>query len=109
MRVFKDLGLVEYLGSGVLRILKVYPRDAFTFSRHFIRIAFPASKEALALECENAAAGRGLESGPESIRERVLLALAGSPLSKSGLAGTLGHKSASGKLTSGCVKCSRRG
>lgn len=26
MRIFKDLGMVEYLGSGMPRILKAYPR-----------------------------------------------------------------------------------
>jgi ATP-dependent DNA helicase RecG len=50
MRVFKDLELVEYLGSGMPRILKIYPRDAYDFSSHFIRAAFPMDPEALALE-----------------------------------------------------------
>ena len=52
MRVFKDLELVEYLGSGMPRILKAYPRTAYTFSSHFIRTAFPISKDAQALEKE---------------------------------------------------------
>ena len=42
MRVFRDLGLVEQLGSGVPRILETYPRDCFTFSDNFLRMAFPA-------------------------------------------------------------------
>ncbi|HHC25276.1 MAG TPA: winged helix-turn-helix transcriptional regulator [Desulfobacterales bacterium] len=50
MRVFKDLELVEYLGSGMPRILKAYPRESYTFSSHFIRTSFPISAEALALE-----------------------------------------------------------
>ncbi|MCF8167471.1 MAG: winged helix-turn-helix transcriptional regulator, partial [Rhodoferax sp.] len=52
MRVFKDLEMVGYLGSGMPRILKVYPREAYTFSSHFIRITFPISPEALKLERE---------------------------------------------------------
>jgi len=52
MRVFKDLDMVEYLGSGMPRILKAYSRDAYTFSSHFIRTAFHISQEALALEQE---------------------------------------------------------
>ena len=52
IRVFKDLELVEYLGSGMPRILKAYPRTAYTFSSHFIRTTFPISEEALALEKE---------------------------------------------------------
>lgn len=102
MRVFKDLGMVEYLGSGMPRIPKAYPRDSYSFSSHFVRTTFPMSKEALALEQEVAATDRrlcaGLESGLESIRERILSALTGHPLSKSGLARAIGQKSASGKL-----------
>jgi ATP-dependent DNA helicase RecG len=72
MRVFKDLDMVEYLGSGMPRILRAYPRDAYTFSSHFIRAAFPMSPEALALESEVAQiqpltpGTTGVESGVES-------------------------------------------
>lgn len=52
MRVFKDLEMVEYLGSGMPRILKAYSRDAYTFSSHFIRTTLPISQQALALERE---------------------------------------------------------
>ena len=41
MRVFKDVGLVEQLGSGMSRILKVYPKDIFDISEHFIKVVFP--------------------------------------------------------------------
>lgn len=41
MRVFKDIGLVEQLGSGMSRILKVYPKDIFEISDHFIKVIFP--------------------------------------------------------------------
>jgi len=40
MRVFKDLEMVEYLGSGVPRILRKYPRSVFIFTPNFIRIIF---------------------------------------------------------------------
>ena len=46
MRVFKDLGMVEYLGSGMPRILKVYPQKAFTFSSRFVRLCMPMAKVA---------------------------------------------------------------
>jgi predicted HTH transcriptional regulator len=42
MRVFKDLGMVEQLGSGVPRILESYGKECFSFSEHFLRMAFPA-------------------------------------------------------------------
>ncbi|HNY13045.1 MAG TPA: ATP-binding protein, partial [Candidatus Wallbacteria bacterium] len=47
MRIFKDLDMVEYLGSGMPRILKAYPRDSYTFTANFIRTAFPASGKML--------------------------------------------------------------
>ena len=49
MRVFKDVGLVEQLGSGMSRILKVYDKSIFNISEHFIKVEFPFSvpKEAV--------------------------------------------------------------
>lgn len=41
MRVFKDVHLVEQLGSGMIRILKKYDRSIFTITSNFIRVAFP--------------------------------------------------------------------
>lgn len=43
MRVFKDVGLVEQLGSGMSRILKVYDKNIFHISEHFIKVKFPFS------------------------------------------------------------------
>src|SRR5699024_3763354 len=44
MRVFRDLDLVEQLGSGIPRILEFYSRDCFTFSSNFLRMAFPTAE-----------------------------------------------------------------
>ncbi len=41
MRVFKDIGLVEQLGSGMSRILSYYGRNIFDITEHFIRVIFP--------------------------------------------------------------------
>lgn len=41
MRIFKDLELVEQLGSGIPRILQYYGKECFEFSENFIRISFP--------------------------------------------------------------------
>ena len=46
MRIFKDLGLVEQLGSGMSRILQSYDRDIFEISDHFIKVIFPFSLSA---------------------------------------------------------------
>lgn len=43
MRVFKDVGLVEQLGSRMSRILKVYEKNIFQISEHFIKVEFPLS------------------------------------------------------------------
>ena len=43
MRVFKDVGLVEQLGSGMGRILKEYDKSIFHISEHFIKVEFPFS------------------------------------------------------------------
>lgn len=45
MRIFKDLDLVEQLGSGVPRILQFYARDHFKFSDNFLRITLPANEK----------------------------------------------------------------
>ena len=44
MRIFKDLRMVEQLGSGVPRILESYGKECFSFSDHFLRMSFPAHK-----------------------------------------------------------------
>jgi predicted HTH transcriptional regulator len=40
MRIFKDVELVEYLGSGMPRILKAYGKRSFKFMDNFLRIIF---------------------------------------------------------------------
>lgn len=45
MRIFKDLELVEKLGSGVPRILQSYGRECFRFLDNFIRMTFPAVEQ----------------------------------------------------------------
>ena len=39
MRVFRDLKLVEHLGTGVRKILKKYNKDVYHFFPHFIRVS----------------------------------------------------------------------
>ena len=58
MRIYRDLDIVESLGSGIPRILRAYGEDCFHFTDNFIRIVFPAS-----VQIDHAS---GTESGPES-------------------------------------------
>ena len=41
MRVFRDVDLVEQLGSGMSRILDVYDQSIFTFEDNFLIVTFP--------------------------------------------------------------------
>ena len=45
IRIFKDLDLVEQLGSGVPRILDAYPQESFEFSENFLRLVLPATEQ----------------------------------------------------------------
>ena len=40
IRVFKDVDLIENIGSGVLRILEKYDKNCFKFMDHFLRVTF---------------------------------------------------------------------
>ena len=41
MRIFRDLDLVEQLGSGMTRILKVYEKSIFKITNNYIQVSFP--------------------------------------------------------------------
>ena len=43
MRIYRDVELVESLGSGIPRILRAYGEDCFKFTDNFIRIILPIS------------------------------------------------------------------
>jgi ATP-dependent DNA helicase RecG len=45
MRIFRDLDRVEYLGSGMPRILKAYSEKAFRFTENFTRMSFPSAEK----------------------------------------------------------------
>lgn len=40
IRVFKDVDLIENIGSGILRILKAYDKSCFIFMDNFLRVSF---------------------------------------------------------------------
>lgn len=47
MRIFKDLELVEQLGSGIPRILEHYGKENFIFSDNFLRMTFATKEDAV--------------------------------------------------------------
>jgi ATP-dependent DNA helicase RecG len=61
MRIFTDMELSERLGSGMKKILRVYPKEIFELSEHFILTKFSYDKEALAIL---------RATTPESVSER---------------------------------------
>ncbi|MBA6151514.1 hypothetical protein H3Z82_02105 [Gelidibacter gilvus] len=71
MRIFKDLDLVEQLGSGIPRILQVYNKDVFQFSDNFLRIVLPASESSASHGTEQVTE-QVTEQGAEQVTEQVL-------------------------------------
>lgn len=65
MRVFKDVGLVEQLGSGMSRILNQYDKSIFQISEHFIKVEFPFSMP-------KDESNGGLNDSDRSLAEKVL-------------------------------------
>jgi len=45
MRIFKDLELVEQLGSGIPRILQHYGKESFSFSDNFLRMTLSTKED----------------------------------------------------------------
>lgn len=44
MRIFRDLEMVEYLGSGIPRILRAYSKETFRFTENFTRMCFVSAE-----------------------------------------------------------------
>lgn len=53
IRVFKDVDLIENIGSGVLRILDAYDKSCFKFMEHFLRVSFKYKENPFEYDQEN--------------------------------------------------------
>lgn len=53
IRVFKDVDLIENIGSGVLRILEAYDKSCFIFMDHFLRASFKYRKNPFEYDSKN--------------------------------------------------------
>lgn len=49
MRIFSDMDLCEQLGSGMKKILKIYPQSIFDISEHFIDVKFKYDDAAMSI------------------------------------------------------------
>jgi predicted HTH transcriptional regulator len=87
MRVFKDMEMVEYLGSGIPRILKSYKKSDFEFGQNYIRIIFRYEEGYDTASPPDS----GVQSGVQSeMTEKVLRILAQKDCSKQEIAASLG-------------------
>lgn len=50
MKVFRDLDLVEQMGTGIIRILESYDKSSFEFFPNFIRVSFPFNENKFNIE-----------------------------------------------------------
>ena len=72
MRVFRDLNMVEQLGSGVPRILAHYPRDVYHFTANFVRLTLPyADGFDQAEQATGQATGQATEQVTEQVTEQA--------------------------------------
>lgn len=53
IRVFKDVDLIENIGSGVLRILDAYDKSCFKFMDHFLRVSFKYKENPFEYDTDN--------------------------------------------------------
>jgi len=77
MRIFKDLDMVEQLGSGVPRILKVYSKECFVFGDSFTRMIFPLKNSMESAQKTTQKIIELIEANPE-INDKELLDMVGS-------------------------------
>lgn len=75
MRVFKDVGLVEQLDSGMSRILKEYEKSIFSISPRSIKVVFPYSEE---LDAEGKVNSKGTVK-LNSTQQRIVEMMKGNP------------------------------
>jgi predicted HTH transcriptional regulator len=77
MRVFRDLEIVEQLGSGIPRILKSYGKDAFEISKSFVRVILRYA--APFTQTGSATQTYGSEKSSEKSSEKILQLLRDNP------------------------------
>lgn len=112
MRVFKDLEMVEHLGSGLPRITEFYGPACFRFTENFLRLTFPASGSVYSED--QAACSEQVEASVEAPVEasvvltdterNILTALVSRPLGRSLLLSELGYRQPTGNYKSAMVK-----
>ena len=100
MRIFKDLELVEHLGSGIPRITQFFPESCFRFTENFLRSTFPAI-EPVHAEVDVEAPVEVPVEVPVAITEterKILVSLGVSPIGRSAMLAVLGYRQPTGNF-----------
>ena len=72
MRIFSDMDLCEQLGSGMKKILRIYPQSVFSVSEHFIDVRFDYAEEAMKiLREQNQADNQKPNVSDDRINDRI--------------------------------------
>ena len=78
MRIFKDIGLVEQLGSGMNRILNAYDKSIFEFTPNFLVITFPY-EDGFTVPSGNGGNGGNGDGNDDTYLERIIEVIAINP------------------------------
>lgn len=72
MRIFSDMDLCEQLGSGMKKILRIYPQSVFSVSEHFVDVRFDYAEEAMKiLREQNQADNQKPNVSDDRINDRI--------------------------------------
>ena len=69
MRIYKDLDMVEQLGSGMPRILSYYKKESFDFTNNFLRVTFKSNLDPITTQ----------ETTQETTKDRIVSLLKSNP------------------------------
>ncbi|HAN10611.1 MAG TPA: transcriptional regulator [Clostridiales bacterium] len=75
IRVFKDVDLIENIGSGVLRILEEYDKTCFEFMEHFLRVSFKYRENTFEYDNDKKAHDTENDTENDTVKEEVILKL----------------------------------
>jgi predicted HTH transcriptional regulator len=63
MRIFRDIELVEQLGTGLKKLTNAYGREAYSFYRDHIVVTLPFNKEVMSIQKVEGGLNGGLNGG----------------------------------------------
>lgn len=93
IRVFKDVDLIENIGSGVLRILDAYDKSCFKFMDHFLRVSFKYRENPFEYDQEKVTKKNDQEKvTKKSDQEKIILEFCKEPKSKKEIMQYIGYK-----------------